>query len=152
MSDVVVDQQVNSGVWPTQFADGWIEVVYDNITCDTVASLHIDDRNLEGTVFVNPDRNFELPLPAAYISWEPNGTCKEIYVGVNYRRQGIGTMMCAWARSYLLKENIIFSAPSKMSSDASAMFYNICNTYGEQFNNPEDAPILRGYGYWGYLV
>jgi GNAT superfamily N-acetyltransferase len=152
MSEVIVDSEIESGKWPIEFSGAWIEVIYDYLSSTYVASLYFDDRNEEGAVVINPDRIFELPLPQAYISWNLNGVCKEIYVIQDYRGRGIGTKLCAWARSYLLKHGVLFSAPDKMSIDASAMFQSISTKYGEPFTYPEESGILRGYSHWGYLV
>jgi GNAT superfamily N-acetyltransferase len=149
---VVVDNDIEQGSWPIEFSEAWIEIVYDNICQDYVASLYFDERNPEGTIIENPDRVFELPLPQAYISWKSNGECKEIFVYKDYQRMGIGTKLCAWARSYLLKNDIIFHAPNKMSTDAQGLFEALSIKYGEPYTNPEEAAVLRGYSYWGYLV
>lgn len=152
MDSVAIDQDIENNIWPQEFSGAWIEIVWDDVCNDYVASLHFDERNQEGSVIVNPERNFDLPLPRAYVSWRPDGRCKEIFVHQDYQRMGIGTKLCAWARSYLLKDGIIFHAPTRMSPSASSLFESISIKYGEPYTNPEEASVLRGYSYWGYLV
>jgi GNAT superfamily N-acetyltransferase len=153
MSDlnIVVDSSIEAGVWPAAFAGAWIEVSPDPVSEDTVASLFFDSRNTEGTVIELAERSFTEPLPQAYVSWTKDGACRELYVEEEYRRRAIGSTLCAWARSYCLKYDVIFSPPIKMSPDAILMFQSLCNTYGEEYTDPQEAPVFRGYGYWGVL-
>lgn len=148
---VIVDPAIAAGSWPTEFSGAWIEVSPDPVSGDTVASLFFDERHEGGSVVELADRSFTEPVPAAYVSWMSDGTCRELYVKVEYRRRKIGSMLCAWARSYCLKSGILFSPPIKMSPDAMLMFQSLCSTYGEEYTGPEEAPVFRGYGYWGAI-
>lgn len=152
MSEIILDDQIEEGVWPEEFSGAWIDLSFDPITEDTVASLYFDNRFPEGHINIREERYFELPLPQAYISWKPSGECRQIFVNESHRRRGIGTKLCAWARSFCWNQGIIFSAPDKMSNDAKLMFNYISEVYGEPYTDPEESSMLRGYGYWGYLV
>lgn len=151
-SDPIVDAFIDSGGWPTAFSGAWIEVSPDYISGTTVASLFFDGRHPEGTVIELEERSFTEPVPPAYVSWQSHdGVCKELFVDTQYRRRGIGSTLCAWARSYCLRFGLVFSAPTRMSPDAALMFYSLCENYGEEYTNPIEAPVFRGYGYWGIM-
>ena len=151
MSDIAVIPEIALGEWPEAFSNGWISVFYDEITGDTVACLYFNNIHEESSVIELDARPTELP--DAYISWVQDGTCKEIYVSRDHRRKGIGTMLCGWARSYLLQSDVVFHAPQKMTESAQLMFHSISENYGEPYTDPFDAPPTIPYGYWGgYLV
>lgn len=158
---VVFDSNINAEIWPEQLEGSWIAVCDDPITTDIVACLFFDDTYESGSVINFNGIQKELRLPDAYISWKNNieyqdsiGTCREIFVGRDFRRRGIGTFLCAWARSYTLNNfDYYFIAPDKMTTDAQYMYQYISNIYGESYNNPEDFPPTIPYSYWGgYFV
>lgn len=153
-SEVVLDESIENGEWPVEFSTAWILVTPDPISGDTLACLNFDDRNIEGTVIESAEREINLPLPQAYVSWKNNGECREIFVHPEYRRRGIGTKLCAWARSYTNKnKNITFHAPNSMTVEAKLMYNYISNYYGEPYFEPEDFPKTLPYSYWGgYFV
>lgn len=151
-NNIALDNDIENGEWPDEFSGAWIYVFYDPITTDVVACLFFDGDFPQGTViegYSNP-----ISLPAAYISWKQNGECREIFVSEEYRRRGIGTKLCAWARSYTYNnENFPFCAPNKMSIDAQLMYQHISSVYDEPYNDPEDFPPNIRFPYWGgYLV
>lgn len=152
MSEVILDENIENGEWPNEFSNAWLYVFFDYITSDTVAALFFDNDFNEGTVIEGYSKT--LTIPNAYVSWKTNGECREIFVDPEYRNKGIGSKLCAWARSYCLNnENIIFHAPPYMTPDAQQMFQSISNKYGEEYTNPEYFPPTIPYGYWGgYLV
>lgn len=149
---VILDSNIEGGGWPPEFAGGWAYIFYHDITTDTVLCLFKDNDFPEGTVIEGYGHS--ITLPQAYVSWRTNGECREIYVKPEYRSAGLGTALCAYARSYAYKNNgVVFSAPSRMTISAQGMLQNICNVYGEEYTNPEDFPPTFPYGYWGgYLV
>lgn len=149
---VILDSNIEDGGWPPEFAGGWAYIFYHDITTDTILCLFKDNDFPEGSVIEGVGES--ISLPQAYVSWKANGVCREIFVMPEYRNQGIGTALCAYARSYAYKtQNVVFSAPPKMTKSAQGMLQNVCNIYGEQYTNPEDFPPTIPYGYWGgYLV
>lgn len=150
MEDVVFDERISNGEWPASFAGGWITAFYDEPSTDIVVALYVDDSNPQGTVMTYPAMPADLPLPAGYVSWMQDGTCREIYVHPDFRRRGIGSALCAWARYFAaLKCNIVFKAPDRMTPEAQAMFRSLSSTYGEPYTDPEDFPVTVPYSYWG---
>lgn len=149
---VILDSNIENGQWPPAFSGGWAYVFYHSVTSDTVVSFYKDNDFPEGTIIIGYDQ--PLSIPQAYVSWQSNGECREIFVMPEYRNQGIGTALCAFARSYAYNnEGVIFRAPDKMTLSARAMLQNVCNIYGEEYTNPEEFPPTIPYGYWGgYLV
>ena len=161
MTEIITDQYIDNNVWPEEFSSGWIAVYNDYITLDVVSCLYFDDTNPEGTVLEFYGIQKDIRMPDAYISWKNNleypekiGECREIFVSRDFRRRGIGTKLCAWARSYAYNSSgIIFKAPPRMTIDAQSMYSHISNIYGEPYNDPEDFPPNIPYSYWGgYIV
>lgn len=150
----VLDPEFESGVWPEEFNGGWIEIVDDTISGDTVAVLYFNENNPSGTVTVLNARIFREDIPDAYISWAPNGRCREIFVHPNYRRRGIGTKLCAFARSWAYhNQGVVFDSPGSMSHSAKKMYEYVCESYGEEFKEPLPFPEGVPYPYWGgYLI
>jgi GNAT superfamily N-acetyltransferase len=151
MSEIIVDSSIESGKWPVEFSDGWLYVYYDYVTLDTVLCLFFDDDFPEGTIIEGYNPTIEIP--SAYVSWRQNGICRDIFVHPDFRRRGIGSKLCAYARSYLLKEGKVFDAPPTMSAAADGMYESISSVYGEPYSEPNVVPHPIPYGYWGgYLV
>lgn len=158
---IVVDENIDSGEWPEEFSGAWAYVCQDLVTLDYLFCLYFDERNTEGEVLEFTQISHEFGLPDAYVSWRMNpelteymGECREIFVHPDHRRSGIGTKLCAWARSYAKNnQNVVFRAPSKMTPEAQYMFHHIAEIYNEEYTNPIDFPNTIPYGYWGgYLV
>lgn len=161
MSSISVDEEINSGGWPEEFFGAWIALCNDPVTTDIIACLYFDDLHSESSIINFEGIQYELRLPDAYVSWKNNvefvesrGECREIFVSKNFRRRGIGTKLCAWARSYTYNnEDYIFSAPERMTSGAILMYNNISDIYNEPFIDPEESPLPIPYSYWGgYFV
>lgn len=154
MDNIVVDEQIENGEWPQEFNGAWVAVCHDAITTDTVASLFFDDIHNSGDIIEWEYIDISMRLPDAYVSWREDGVCREIFVSKDYRRRGIGSKLCAWARSYtVLNSENIFSPPQKMTLEAQMMYRSLSNNYGEPYNDPEDFPPTIPYSYWGgYLV
>lgn len=152
MSDVIIDKNIENGEWPESLSGSWAYIFYHEITGDTVMACFFDDDFSEGTVIEG--YNITYQIPEAYVSWMPDGKCREIYVQKELRGRGIGTAMCAFARTYLYKKNgIVFYAPEKMTESAQSMLHKISEEYGEPYSNPENAVLGIPYGYWGgYLI
>lgn len=155
MSDIALDPEIESGQWPSEFSGAWIDVSPDPISGDTVLSLRFNNDHEEGYVLVNTERSLDPPIPDAYVSWRQDGECREIFVHPNYRRRGIGTKLCAYARSYAYnnQNGLVFYAPEKMTDEAKMMYMHISEIYNEPFTDPEYFPRSIAYSYWGgYLV
>ena len=151
MSEVAVDSNIESGIWPDEFSGAWMYIFYDYVTTDTALCLFFDEDFEEGTIIEGYSPS--ISLPKAYVSWKEDGVCRDLFVHPDYRRRGIGNKLCAYARSYLLKENKIFSAPERMSLAADGMYQYISDVYGEGYSAPVTIPHNIPYGYWGgYLV
>jgi len=147
---VIFDEGISNGEWPAAFAGGWVAAFYDEVTTDVVVCLHVDSDHQEGEVLTFPSKPADLALPNAYVSWMQDGTCREIYVHPDYRRRGIGSALCAWARYFAAEKcNIVFKAPDRMTLEAQAMFQSLSNTYGEPYTDPENFPPTVPYSYWG---
>lgn len=145
---VIIDENIESGQWPTPLAGAWVYSFYHEITSDTVLAIFFDNDFPEGTIIEG--YNIPSELPHAYISWMPDGTCREIYVKNEYRRQGIGTALCALARTYLYNSTgQVFIAPSRMTEIAQMMYESVCTKYGETYTESQPMPPLLPYGYWG---
>lgn len=158
---VIYDEFIENGGWPEEFLGAWIAVCNDPVTTDIVACLYFDDSYPESSVMNFDGIQYELRLPDAYVSWKNNldypdnlGECREVFVSREFRRKGIGTKLCAWARSYTHKnEDYIFYAPKRMTYGAKSMYENISNIYDEPFNDPMESEIPVPYSYWGgYFV
>lgn len=157
MSSIPVDEEINAGLWPEELTPSWILVFNDYPTKDIVACLYFDETNESGSVVQAEGFVEALRLPDAYVSWQDNeeypekqGRCREIFVSRDFRRKGIGTFLCAWARSYTLNNfDYYFIAPDKMTKEAQYMYQYISDAYGEEYNNPEDFPLNIPYSYWG---
>lgn len=152
MSNIIIDNDIKNGVWPTALSGSWLYIFYHEITGDTVMACFFDDDFPEGTIIEG--YNITYTIPQAYVSWMPDGKCREIYVQREFRGQGIGTAMCALARTHLYNKNgIVFHAPQKMTESAQTMLHRISEEYGEPYSNPENAVPSIPYGYWGgYLI
>jgi GNAT superfamily N-acetyltransferase len=146
MDDIVLDSDIESGAWPNQFNNSWANIFQDDISEDTILCLYFNEENEYGTI--NELGKLE-ELPDAYVSWDRNGICTQLFVKKQLRRKGIGTALCAYARSYAYSNGIIFSAPQKMSINAKMMYESICEKYGEPDTYPEELGETPAYGYWG---
>jgi GNAT superfamily N-acetyltransferase len=157
MNDIIVDSDIESGSWPEAFEGAWGLVFNDVITLDSVFCVFFDSDNDSGTILEYPSIPLHIRIPDAYVSWrmnpqepERNGECREIFVGDDFRRRGVGTKLCAWARSYAKNnQNVLFRAPSRMTPAAQSMFESISDIYGEEYTNPEEFPPTIPYSYWG---
>jgi GNAT superfamily N-acetyltransferase len=146
MNEVVTDQYIDSGNFPIQFKQGWLNFFEDETSADRVLCLYLNENNEPGDL---KELGMLEDLPDAYVSWDRNGICVEIFVKLELRRAGIGTALCAYARTHALKSGIIFSAPHKMSLNAKMMYESICDQYGEPYSYPEQLGDTLAYGYWG---
>jgi len=146
VADIVVDESIENGQWPSEFNGGWLHFFKEDIADHSILSLYFNEDHPEQSVIYS-DRLDELP--SAYVSWDRDGACVEIFVESSMRRNGIGRALCAYARSFALKNGIIFHAPEKMSYDAKMMYQNISDIYGEPFNDPGTFGMTIPYGYWG---
>lgn len=147
MENVVVDENIESGIWPNEFNNGWLNIFIDIVSGDTVLCLYFNNDFPYETVHESEER--PIILPDSYVSWDRDGNCIEVFVKPELRRRGVGTALCAYARSYALSKGIIFSAPHKMSLNAKMMYESICNKYGETYLDPEELGSTLAYGYWG---
>lgn len=161
MNDIVLDENIENGEWPEEFSGAWMAICNDPVTTDVVCCLFFNQQNLESSLVDFNGIQYELGLPDAYISWKNNlefieqmGECREIFVSKNFRRRGIGTKLCAWARSYTYNnESYVFRAPNRMTYGAKSMYQNISNIYSEPFDDPMESEIPIPYSYWGgYFV
>ncbi len=154
MSEIILDEGIESGEWPQEFSGAWVAAISDPITTDFICALYFDEINSESTVVEYQSIPPEIGIPDAYVSWKTDGECREIFVHPDYRRRGIGTKLCAWARSYAYNnQGLVFKAPPTMTASAQAMLQNVSNVYGEEYTDPESSPPTLPYGYWGgYLV
>jgi GNAT superfamily N-acetyltransferase len=150
----LLDEAMESGQWPQEFEGAWMDITFDNLSGDTVASLYFNATFDSGHINVNEDRLFRSELPSAYVSWMRDGTCREIFVHPDFRRRGIGTMICVFARSYAYQnQGLVFSAPGSMTESARLLYSHISDSYGEPFGDPENYPPGVPYAYWGgYFV
>lgn len=158
---IVQDESIVQGQWPEEFSGAWAYLCDDPITLDTLFCLYFDEQNSEGSVLTFSSIPYDIGLPDAYVSWRMNedrpsnmGECREIYVSENFRRRGIGTKLCAWARYYAKNnQDVVFRAPQSMSQSAQLMFHHIADVYNEEYTDSTDFPDTVPYGYWGgYLV
>jgi GNAT superfamily N-acetyltransferase len=151
MESIVVDTDIELGEWPQEFSGAWMYIYYDFPTTDTVMCLFFDSDFEEGTVIEGYRPTIQIP--SAYVSWKEDGVCRDIFVHPDFRRLGVGSKLCAYARSYLLKEDKVFNAPETMSAAADGMYEKISEVYGEPYHTPNVVSHPIPYGYWGgYLV
>ena len=147
MNDIVLDQNIEDGEWPSPFNNGWLNAFIDKVSGDTVLCLYLNNDFSPETLHESEER--PEALPDSYVSWDRDGNCIEIFVKSELRRRGVGTALCAYARSYALDKGVIFSAPHKMSLNAKMMYESICDQYGEPYSYPEQLGDTLAYGYWG---
>lgn len=146
MDDIVFEENINSGLWPKEFNGAWINIFTDEISSHTVICLYFDDTYESGTI--NNLGKLET-LPNAYVSWDIEGYCCSLFVEEELRRKGIGTMLCAYARTYAFSQGVIFKAPRKMTETQMMLYQSIHEKYGEPYNNPDRLYNRMAYGYWG---
>lgn len=145
---IIIDENIENGEWPTPLAGAWAYSFYHEVTSDTVLAVFFDNDFPEGTIIEG--YNVSSTIPDAYISWMVDGTCREIYVKNEYRRRGMGTALCALARTYLFNtEQKVFVAPERMTDLAKSMYESVCIKYGETYTESQALPPLLPYGYWG---
>ena len=141
MSSPVVDEYIDNGGWPEEFNGAWINII-NSVRGNEVISLYFNDDYASATI--NNIDDYPI-LPDAYISVRPGGEIFEIFVKKSLQRNKIGAMLCAWARSYFLKKNIIVHAPNDMSDAARSLYRYLNEAYGEPYNESGPSVFFVAY-------
>jgi hypothetical protein len=149
MSEVITIPELDEGAWPIEFSGMWMNT-FKNVQRNTqVLSLYANSNHEEGEILDTENSlsiNQPFDLPDAYISvYLDSGVIAEVYVKASLRGKKIGTMLCAFARSYLLKNDIIVVAPSGMTNAADSLYRYISSEFGEPYVEPEGVPLFYAY-------
>lgn len=136
---VVVPELLNT--WPEAFKNAWANIRVSHLN-NTVFSLYFNNINSEGTILEDP---LYLEIPEAYISINPDGYIIEIYVKKEYRRNKIGTMLCAWTRTNFIDRNIEVKPPMAMTESANELYQYLASEYGEPYNSVGSVPMFSAY-------
>jgi GNAT superfamily N-acetyltransferase len=146
---VIVDSNIDSGNWPQEFNNMWMNIFTNKLLNHIIFSLYNNINNESGQIIESEETlsiNQPYDLPDAYISIDlKTGEISEIYVKSSHRGQGVGTMLCAFARSYLLNNGIMVIAPNGMTPAANGLFEYISSRYGEPYLEPVFVPLFQAY-------
>lgn len=138
----IVDENIDAGIWPEPFNGGWINI-FTSKRGNEVISLYFNNEFEQSTINFNQEY---WVLPDAYISVRPNGEIFDLFVRPDMQRRKIGATICAWARSYFLKKDIVISAPEEGITSEADMLYNyLTETYGEPYNEIATMPFFFAY-------
>lgn len=149
MNEIITIPELDNGQWPIEFNNMWMNIFINNLLNHKVFALYSNEDNETGGIVETQETlsiNQPYDLPDAYISVDlTTGEISEIYVKASHRGRGIGTMLCAFARSYLLNNGIIVIAPNGMTQSANGLYEYISTTYGEPYSEPLLVPLFQAY-------